>query len=89
LIVLKVGYHAKNRNPLGKVPDPLFFFHMFFYPVVPVEVPSVRVDFYGRGYDFFRCNNIFVLLKFFIRVIFDSSVIFSLWILELNFKVKS
>jgi hypothetical protein len=44
---------------------------MFFYPVVPVEVPSVGIGFYGRGYDFFRCNNIFVLLKFFIGVILD------------------
>jgi len=44
---------------------------MFFYPVVPVEVPSVRVYFYGGGYDFFRCNNNLVLLKFFIRVILN------------------
>jgi len=44
---------------------------MFFYPVVPVEVPSVGIDFNGGGYDFFRCNNILVLLKFFIRVILN------------------
>jgi hypothetical protein len=46
---------------------------MFFYPVVPVKAPSVGIDFYGRGYDFFRCNNIFVLLKFFIRVILEEN----------------
>ena len=83
MIVLEVGYHAEDGDFFGKMPDPLFLLHMFFYPVVPVEVPSVGIDFYGRGYDFFRCNNIFVLLKFFIRVILERNSQYIISVLDL------